>query len=471
MRRMQYHAPMSELAEQLQAHTDEISQVTDALLKGQREQAVEAMAGLAMALATQSSLLGSLANQVVARAFASSANAVLDRQIAGWDHELDRRDLVIRVRDSVEVLLETVVIQLTRSLHRASEEVVHELGEMKQELTGLRSLLAESFGQGFEEALRSSPAGSPFWAGPPIEQPEYFVGRERQLREIKDAMGRHQAVQVLGETRMGKTSLLERARTMLPDGMPLARLNLQGADGYSVRELVLAVANELGRYRDIEPRLQRASQGDMALEILRALEALTPVALMIDEADVLAEPRRGFDEGFFEHCRHLCQARRMLWISASRRDLEDRLKQQSVTSRFLNDSKRVIVGELEPDAAASMMRVLGPERAERALHLAGGFAYGLQWLGHEWWLEPQRPGMEDHFVNAMERVFASWWRELDEREQALLRWLVPTRAVSECESKERRLVRKLTERGLVCERDGWFSLPGQAWRDFVADGE
>ena len=108
------------------------SEVTDALVEGQGEQAVAAIAGLATALATQSSFLGGLANKVVARAFATSANAVLDTQIAGWKRELERRELLIRVRDSVEVLLETVVIQLTRSVVGTSERVERDLGEVRE---------------------------------------------------------------------------------------------------------------------------------------------------------------------------------------------------------------------------------------------------------------------------------------------------------------------------------------------------
>ncbi|MCP4654711.1 MAG: serine/threonine protein kinase, partial [bacterium] len=58
---------------------------------------------------------------------------------------------------------------------------------------------------------------SPFIPGPPIERDEDFFGRRAQRELLRTAVEAGQSVQILGERRMGKTSLLHWVKRHAPD--------------------------------------------------------------------------------------------------------------------------------------------------------------------------------------------------------------------------------------------------------------
>ena len=308
---------------------------------------------------------------------------------------------------------------------------------------------------------------SPFVVGPPIERVEQFFGRGRQLDEIRHALRERQPIQIVGETRMGKTSLLNRVPDLVPKDRAVARINAQGRAGSSPRELVLAIAENLGRQAEID----RATNGGRPATLLAGLDHLMPCTVLVDEADALARYGHGFDRDFFDHCRTLCQDHRLIWVSASRSDLEKLFATNGLTSRFLNDSARVHVGQLDSTAADALVSVLGQRLATRARQEAGGFAMGLQWVGHAFWQDGDQALMTDHFANAMQVVFAQWWASLDQEERRLLKRTWAGVAVSSLGDSERRSLAALVRRGLAEQEDGVFRLPGAAWRSFVADAE
>jgi hypothetical protein len=312
---------------------------------------------------------------------------------------------------------------------------------------------------------------SPFIAGPPIERAEHFFGRQRELDEIRHALAQAQAVQLVGETGMGKTSLLNRVPDLLASVLasvrPVARINAQGLAGHSSKELVLAIADALGR----RPEIERQISDGRPDSVLAALEQLMPCAVLVDEADALAQTGHGFDRPFFDRCRTLGQDRRLIWVSASRSELGDLFKQTGLASRFLNDSETVHVALLDPAAADALVKVLGPAEATRARELAGGFALGLQWLGHELWRNGEHPLLAEDFANAMKGFFAEWWQRLAVEERKLLKRACAGIPLSSIGDGERRRMAGLVQRGLVEQEDGRLGVPGAAWRRVVSDGE
>lgn len=75
----------------------------------------------------------------------------------------------------------------------------------------------------------------PFVVGTPIEHDEDLFGRWAQRERLHDAIERCQPVQILGERRMGKTSLLRWVERHARDwqGRPVAWVNAQGLAGHS----------------------------------------------------------------------------------------------------------------------------------------------------------------------------------------------------------------------------------------------
>lgn len=126
------------LGDEIEKHKGQLQGMTKALTEGKRADFIAETASLTVSVATGVPMLGPLVKPVVARAFAASANAVLEKQIAEWNQELDRRDLVQRLAEAIEVLLGQALIQIIRAQHGVTGEIIDELGGLREDLAGFR---------------------------------------------------------------------------------------------------------------------------------------------------------------------------------------------------------------------------------------------------------------------------------------------------------------------------------------------
>ncbi len=278
---------------------------------------------------------------------------------------------------------------------------------------------------------------SPYVVGPPIERDEDFYGRGRQRDDLLDFVGRRQSVQILGERRMGKTSLLRWLERHLPLEWPSARVDAQGLDGRSPEAFVRRVGELLGRPSEGHPE--------------SVLASWTPLVLLVDEADVLTRPGHGFGDGFLDTCRALGQRGELVWVSAARRDVHGAFLGTGLASAFLNDARKVWVGALEEDAAAELGRELGAETRAAV----GGWAYGLQWLGDAVWRGAKEGEAVDTLAVEAQAIFRAWWLGLGERERGVLRG----------GGSGRRVRAGLRSRGVVDGEGAAWGL----WGEFVAE--
>jgi hypothetical protein len=301
---------------------------------------------------------------------------------------------------------------------------------------------------------------SPYLAGPPILDDAGFFGRRQQREQIAEALVRCQPVQLLGERRMGKTSLLhwvERHAGEHRPGWPVAWVDAGALADRSPAALVKAIRLNLGAE---DPD---ASAGD-------ALESLLPLVLLVDEAAALAAPGHRFDASFLGVLRAAGQRQRLAWVSTSHADLHTLFKDDHLTSPFLNDSLKLSVGALEKEAAEALLsQGLTQDQAAVALAEAGRLPYPLQCIADAL-LRGQLPEFaSDALREAMEPIFDSWWRwrNAEDEEKRLLEACVEGLELAGLSPADRRRLRRLVDRGLVMEEGGRFTLPGAAWRDFV----
>jgi nucleoside phosphorylase len=322
-----------------------------------------------------------------------------------------------------------------------------------------------------EKRAKAAPRGgtgkrkSPFVVGLPILLEQDFFGRKHEQTRLLDAIGKGLPVQLLGGAKVGKSSLLRWVERHVPAGRPVAWIEPGGA--LSPVTLVAEIARKLGR-DEVVTQLKREGVSTHAAE--EQLQSLGEFVLVMDEADKLATAGREFEEGFFEKVRGLVERRALTWVSASRRDLYDLFLQRGLTSRFLNSSERLWLGPLDPDAAREVAAQGAAEHVDRMLREAGGFAYGLQWLGDRLLRMTDVEEVCDTFREEMDRrVFSSWWEGLQPVERALLKdcGRSEVHASGEDESRRRRL-RSLHERGFLVKNDGRYGLAlGEAWKGFV----
>jgi len=301
---------------------------------------------------------------------------------------------------------------------------------------------------------------SPYLAGPPITTDAGFFGRRQHQEQIAQALIRCQPVQLLGERRMGKTSLLQwvkrHAAEYRPE-WPVAWVDAGSLADRSPAGLIRAIAKSL--------RVERVSAAAG-----EALESLLPLVLLVDEAAALAAPGHGFDASFLGLLRAAGQRQELAWLSTSHADLHTLFKDDHLTSPFLNDSLKLQVGSLEEEAAKALLnRGLTEGQAAVALEEAGRLPYPLQWIADALF-QGQKPELAaDSLRTALEPAYDSWWRSAEDEEKRLLGACVEGVALAGLADAERRRLRRLVDRGLAIEVDGRFTLPGAAWKDFVAE--
>jgi hypothetical protein len=106
-----------DLLERLEKDQKSIEEVGTALLQRDREGAVAAMTRCVVTVLSGVPVLGALAQQAVARIFASTATAAIEAELKALDAEARRRALIDDLAAAVEPLIQQALIQLVRVQH------------------------------------------------------------------------------------------------------------------------------------------------------------------------------------------------------------------------------------------------------------------------------------------------------------------------------------------------------------------
>ncbi|HVT60478.1 MAG TPA: SIR2 family protein [Thermoanaerobaculia bacterium] len=314
---------------------------------------------------------------------------------------------------------------------------------------------------------------SPFVVGPEIQRDDDLFGRRPECEALREVVREGRSAQIIGEARMGKSSLLRWVERNAGEWRPVARVNARGRAGRSPGDFIREVAWSLGKGPMVEVLWQedpppKGSEKEARL-VEEALYTLVPFVLLVDEADSFRSPRH-FPGRFFSLLRELCQGRQLSWVSSSQRDLRRARSPSSPISRFLDDASLVSVGLITEDAARQLLkRGLPPAQVDLVVEEAGGFVHLVQFLGHALWDRPRETeAAVDRFAGGTVSVFEKWWSRRTRAEQYLLKRLLRKASPINLTKMELRRARGLVDLGLAVEIDGAFAVPSAAWRKFVA---
>ncbi|HEX4953730.1 MAG TPA: metallophosphoesterase [Thermoanaerobaculia bacterium] len=290
---------------------------------------------------------------------------------------------------------------------------------------------------GGRPARATDKGANPFDFAHPALPPRFF-GRRGELQRLEAALTDGNGTSVVGDWRIGKTSLLrtwERKAKEL--GRTVVFLDGQAQEGASIQALVSKI---LGR-----PAPETADSAADALDgwVRSHPAGLDPVVL-IDELDGLIER---FDRRFFERLREMLD--RLALTVASRRPVDQLYKERGLTSPFDGRLRVSHLALLEANAAEQLLAVgteLAPEDLALMRHWAGRHPFHLQLLGHclvqaRRFGETRQKGLDDYLDTAYSRLRELWQRLGDREKEALLGCLTgsPTG------------LRSLRRRGLVDE--------------------
>ena len=218
----------------------------------------------------------------------------------------------------------------------------------------------------------------PFCAGPPIENPQYFVGRRRELNQLVTFMTADQptSVNVVGDKRMGKSSLLryfvrtygERLRNSgrKADEFLVVYLSLQEARCQREADFFRAVAESLSQRLTLtrsglklqfwQPEWNRMTFAQACKHC--AEKGVLPVICLDGFKELLIyRGAENFDAGFYNILRSLTQASALMLVIASRESLRVYREQHKINSSFFNDARKVKLGELIPPAVQDLVRL------------------------------------------------------------------------------------------------------------------
>jgi hypothetical protein len=294
---------------------------------------------------------------------------------------------------------------------------------------------------------------NPFFNRHRITDPAYFFGRQRELERLYSAIATRQCVSVVGERKLGKSSLLTRlshAHTLQSFGLDPALYVFVYFDLESMAsarrddfwmELLDTIASQLppgdmaqGLRKQIDSGEVRFMTARRALRRLR--DTGFEVVLMLDEFESLARNAQ-FDPDFYGELRSLAGELGLVIITASKRSLYDLTYENSSTlsSPFFNIFSEMPIGLMTLDDARAVLIGLSghsgaafcAEEVEWALDLCGPHPFFTQVIGAHLFEAPGSGQLRSaevyetirkRFTAEAEDHYRYIWASLDSSEQS-----------------------------------------------------
>jgi len=293
---------------------------------------------------------------------------------------------------------------------------------------------------------------NPFTFGNPIRDPARFYGRKEELRQIVNRLrsSAHESTSVVGERRIGKTSLLKHFDTpevakelgMPPEEFCMIYIDFQGLTDITPQRFWQRVLHKMERsicVPDLIPEIKQVGElGDFDLFDLEDLFTMITdsgltVVLFLDEFEYVTQnPNFGTD--FFGGLRALAIHQNMPLVTATRRELVDLCHSEELKgSPFFNIFANVVLRPFNRDEVAEMLDgylseteiSLSTEEKEAIMRLGGGYPFFVQIAGH-YMVEAKQKGLEAdsavkdmavHFDAQADSHFTYMWSHSSESEK------------------------------------------------------
>ncbi len=306
---------------------------------------------------------------------------------------------------------------------------------------------------------------NPYVFGPPVKDPDFFFGREYELKQIVDTIenlppGLRQSMAIIGPRRIGKSSILLQLKHKLGDiPSPVALISTESiavSQSILLTQEILSILRKSIRSKELEDMdiefelLDKPEpQDDRVYQIFRRdlqklnerLEALgkLPAVLIIDEVEGL---QRFGGRDVLSFFRDLCQSLSyILFIVAG----SDQLYQlvNDYTSPFFNVFKPISIHSLEEKDARALIEKpaqraglnFSHEAVSRILDLSGREPYLINMICHyatESSLQNELLSITLNEVQvaqikiSSENYFNSIWKQTGESEKIILYILAST---------------------------------------------
>lgn len=188
---------------------------------------------------------------------------------------------------------------------------------------------------------------NPFQTGGMVRHNDKFVGRESELRQIFSRLASMQSVSIVGERRMGKSSLLWRITEIGKERL---------GDSYEIFYLDLERIFSAEEFYEQACKLLNREEGSTHADLAEAINK-RQVIFCLDEFEQTDE--ENFDTDFFKSLRSLAQTGELALVVATQHPLSQLYQRHgNQTSPFQNIFNQLTLGEFTPDEARQMVSKL-----------------------------------------------------------------------------------------------------------------
>ena len=259
----------------------------------------------------------------------------------------------------------------------------------------------------------------PYITGHAVTAPN-FVGRRSELQQLAQYLHSGESMALLGDRRIGKSSLLQTWTVVLQKNQqPVFLLNGQNREGENLASFLSVLlqrefaaplsADQAADYLVIWAKQQRSETGKK------------PV-ILVDECEAILHqcPHR-----FWERVRGALP--HIIWVFSTKKPIDLLYTEQhSEGSPFENQLKTVWLGLLTASAATQLIRrgQFSSQQEQLLVHWAGCHPFYLQALATQLWHRSSDTSPQaalDAFKMEAERHLKDLWQSLNHHNQSLLR--------------------------------------------------
>ncbi|MCI0692768.1 AAA-like domain-containing protein [candidate division KSB1 bacterium] len=294
---------------------------------------------------------------------------------------------------------------------------------------------------------------NPFEYGNPITDPAKFFGRQSELNQIRDRLYQMASTSVVGERRIGKTSLLRiftvpevATKLGLGEDYVFCYVDWQGFDQIQPVQFWELVLTELAnKFKDptglaeIKGLLENQGIDEFSLRRLFAKLKPTRMVLLFDEFDTVVR-NPNLTASFYGTLRHLAQHYSLALVTASIRELYYYcINEQIGSSPFFNIFANLVVEPFHEhecqELVTAYLKETGVDFSETELkylfEMSGGFPSLLQIACHSLFYayldkslqkdpDARQFQVAEYFRREGNPHFAYYWKNSEEGEKILL---------------------------------------------------
>jgi AAA+ ATPase superfamily predicted ATPase len=179
---------------------------------------------------------------------------------------------------------------------------------------------------------------NPFVTGKMIQNPAHFVGRIRESDDIIAKIRGNNAVSIVGERRIGKSSLLSYLKHVCSVQLLERRsvyLDFMNIETHTLEDFVYLLLGQL-RIEFDEDELNKNPNRTLTRKLRQFNIDNQPPIVFLDEFDKIQDLKTLFNDDFLENLRFLCNSGYLCLVTGSKTPLKEMMDKKGLTSPLWN---------------------------------------------------------------------------------------------------------------------------------------